>query len=355
MRILQLIDSLETGGAERMAVNYANALASRLEFSGLAVTRKEGSLRQDLSSNCGYIFLSKKKTFDPGAIRRLRQFCKFNAVTIIHAHSTSWFLAVCVKLTLPKIKIIWHDHYGNSEFLATRPALALKVGSVFFDGILSVNEKLANWARRGLSCRNVVYLANFSQPTLYSGSITRLSGKDGKRVLLLANLRPQKNHALLLEAVSRIGDTDWTFHLVGKNFNDEYSETLFKNIRSQNLENRIFTYGAKDDVTNIISQCDIGILTSDSEGLPVALLEYGAQGKAVVVTAVGEIPSVIKNGENGLLVERRDADAMTSALLELMRETELRNRLGERLRQTVIENYSEEGIIEKYLNWVRDL
>ena len=44
MRILQIIDSLEAGGAERMAVNYANALANEMEFSGLVVTRKEGPL-----------------------------------------------------------------------------------------------------------------------------------------------------------------------------------------------------------------------------------------------------------------------------------------------------------------------
>ena len=50
MRILQIIDSLEVGGAERMAVNYANSLAGRVAFSGLAATRAEGPLRDELNA-----------------------------------------------------------------------------------------------------------------------------------------------------------------------------------------------------------------------------------------------------------------------------------------------------------------
>ncbi|GAQ48948.1 glycosyl transferase [Flavobacterium psychrophilum] len=51
MRVLQIIDSLNAGGAERMAVNYANALADKIEFSGIVVTRKDGILKKQLGNN----------------------------------------------------------------------------------------------------------------------------------------------------------------------------------------------------------------------------------------------------------------------------------------------------------------
>ena len=54
MRIIQIIDSLEAGGAERMAVNYANALAHTIEFSGLVATRKEGLLLNQIDSTVSY-------------------------------------------------------------------------------------------------------------------------------------------------------------------------------------------------------------------------------------------------------------------------------------------------------------
>ena len=50
MRIVQLIDSLETGGAEKMAVSYANALSAEIPYSGLIATRKEGVLQKEIAS-----------------------------------------------------------------------------------------------------------------------------------------------------------------------------------------------------------------------------------------------------------------------------------------------------------------
>ena len=101
MRILQLIDSLEAGGAERMAVNYANSLSSRIEFSALAVTRKEGALKIQLDDNVSYLFLQKKHTIDLKATFKLKKFIKDNQVEIIHAHGTSFFMAVLLKMIYP--------------------------------------------------------------------------------------------------------------------------------------------------------------------------------------------------------------------------------------------------------------
>ena len=117
MRIVQIIDSLETGGAERMAVNYANALAKEIEFSGLATTRKEGPLLHQINSNVSYLFLKKKRQLDFAALFRLRSFVLKNKVTHIHAHSTSFFLAFLLKIIHPTVKLIWHYHYGNNMSL----------------------------------------------------------------------------------------------------------------------------------------------------------------------------------------------------------------------------------------------
>ena len=120
MRILQIIDSLEAGGAERMAVNYANALAEKIDFSGLVSTRKEGALLDQINSNVSYMCLNKKGTFDLKALFVLRKFVVENKIEIIHAHSTSFFIAFLLKLLYPSLKLIWHDHYGDSEFLIKR-------------------------------------------------------------------------------------------------------------------------------------------------------------------------------------------------------------------------------------------
>lgn len=354
MRIIQIIDSLEIGGAEKMAVNYANSLADTVEFSGLVATRKEGNLRNQLNKNVNYLFLKRSKTIDISAILRLRNYCKFNEIDYLQAHSSSYFTAFLVKLLFPKIKIIWHDHNGLSEFLSVRKERVLKIVSHFFTGIVVVNYKLKIWAETSLNCKNVLYLPNFTTIDLDELRVTNLNGITGKKILCLANLRFQKNHFLLIEVAVKLKKShpDWTFHLVGKDFEDHYSSKIKKEIIHKNLSENVFIYGSRQDTQNCIEQAEVCILTSQSEGLPVALLEYGLNKKPVVTTDVGEIPSIVKNFENGFIVSKSDSEKFYLSLVKLIEQEELRQKLGEALYEIIVKNNSEKSVIKKYLNWL---
>lgn len=354
LRIVQLIDSLDAGGAERMAVNYANALSSKIELSALVTTRKEGSLKSEINKQVVYLFLNKTKTIDFGAILRFRDFVKKNKITHIHAHSSSFFLAVLLKFTVPSVKIIWHDHYGNSQFLKNREYKTLSYFSYLFYGIISVNEDLKKWALEKLNTKKVNYLPNFVLLNISSNNKTFLEGNINKRIICLANLREQKNHPFLIKIAKNIflKDSEWTFHLVGKDFNDSYANDLKKQIIDNNLEKNVFIYGSRDDIFNILQQSDVAILTSNSEGLPVALLEYGFCSKPVVVTNVGEIGSIVKDGVNGFIVASEDEISFTNKLTQLIEDKELRNQFGKELNKTIKSEYSEDAVLKKYLEWI---
>lgn len=357
MRIVQIIDSLDVGGAEKMAINYANALAEKIEFSGIVATRKEGNLKPQIHSNVSYLFLNRKKTIDFNAILKLKKYCKENQVTHLQPHSSSYFTALLVKLVCFKLKIIWHDHNGLSEFLSSRKSFVLKLSSYFFSGIITVNYQLKNWAIKELNCKNVIYLPNFTSIDSSCENETVLEGIIGKRILCLANLRSQKNQFYLVEVAKKLNDSypDWTFHLVGKDFQDDYSSKLRAIILQEQLENHVYIYGSKNDTTNIINQADICVFSSSSEGLPVALLEFGLLSKPVVSTEVGEIPLIIENGKNGLLVPVNDVDIFTSALIRLIENPELSYSYGSNLKNTIELNNSEKAIISQYFNWLKSI
>lgn len=356
MRILQLIDSLEAGGAERMAVNYANALAEQIEFSGLVVSRKEGPLVNQIDEGVSYLFLNRKSVIDFKALFKLKNYVVFHKVTVVHAHSTSFFLAFLLKLLYPSIKLIWHDHYGDSEFLKKRPLMALRLITPFFSGIIAVNQKLNVWAQEKLHFEKSIYLPNFPTEEKNITENTVLEGITGKRIVSLANLRVQKDHFLLLKVAKKLKMSypDWTFHLVGKDFDDAYSKQIQSLIIEHHLEKNVFLYGSKSDIGAILLQSTIGILTSQSEGLPVALLEYGLHKKPVIVTAVGEIPLMIKNGINGFLIDVQKDELFYKAILELIEKEMLRNNFAEALYKTVFENYSEEKVMKQYINWLQN-
>jgi glycosyltransferase involved in cell wall biosynthesis len=353
MRIIQLIDTLAAGGAERMAVNYANALNTRIDFSGIVCTRQEGPLREHIESKTAYFFLNKKRTLDFKAIWALRQYVAQYNIDVIHAHSTSFFLAFMVKLLRPSLQLVWHDHYGDSEFLQSRPTLVFRCILPFFSGIIGVNQKLVRWAEAKGFSKHVVYLENFSAPEKMVQSTTKLEGEEGKRIVSLANLRLQKNHALLLQVAVLVQNShpDWTFHLVGKDFNDAYSYALKKDIVALNLSQTVFIYGTRSDVSNVLHQATIGVLTSSSEGLPLALLEYGTAGLATVVTDVGENGAVVSNGENGYLADQ-NSKRFYEKLLLLMQDEVKRSTFGAKLKETVHAKFSEEHVISRYLSWL---
>jgi len=356
IRIVQIIDSLDAGGAERMAVSYANALAETIEFSGLVVTRAEGPLKVEVSNCVSYLFLNKKSVVDFEAVYRLRKFVKQHQVAVVHAHSTSFFIAFLLKLSCPTLHLVWHDHYGDSEFLFKRPLGALRITTPFFSGIVAVNQKLKVWAEQKLNFKNTIYLPNFPSEENNSTSETFLEGIAGKRIVCLANLRLQKDHFLLLDVACKLklSHPEWTFHLVGKDFNDDYSQKIKDLIVAFDLKKNVFLYGSKNDIAHILKQSTIGILTSQSEGLPVTLLEYGWYQKPVVVTGVGEIPSLVSHGKNGFIIAPQQESLFYEALEELIESELLQLKFGQALYRTVRDHNSETAVIAQYLNWLQN-
>ena len=347
MKILQLIDSLEAGGAERMAVNYANSLGSRIEFSALAATRKEGPLKERLNENVSYLFLERKRTFDFKAVSKLKKFIKEQQIQIIHAHGTSFFLAVLLKLTYPKIKIVWHDHHGGRAAQSIYKNKILKSCSRFFDAVVVVNTELKSWAMANLTVKNILYLPNFAVKDGNEKKRTILKGEEGKRIVCLSNLRNPKNHIVLLEAFFNLGlkNKGWSLHFVGKEYNDDYSLQLKQFIKNNDLDNSVFIYGSAPDVYNILEQGSIGVLASLYEGFPVTLLEYGLSDLAVVSTNVGYCSEIIQDEKTGLVFDPTDRKKLEIQLDRMVRDKEFRMEMAAALNESIQLKYSEEIVM----------
>ena len=142
MKVLQLIDSLNPGGAERIAVNLANMLCHHLEASHLCVTRQEGGLKSSLSPEVNYHFLGKRRSVDLKALFRLKRLIKDHKIDVVHAHTTSYFLAAQLKFILKGVKIIWHEHHGARNTYSDSKNRAVIKAARKFDAIITVNPDL---------------------------------------------------------------------------------------------------------------------------------------------------------------------------------------------------------------------
>lgn len=357
MRVVQLIDSLQTGGAERMAVNFANALADEIEFSGLIATRKEGALKEQLSTKVDYVFLDKRKSLDIRALLKLKKYIKNNKIDIIHAHSSSFFYAVLVKFLGVRCKIVWHDHNGNRAALSLKQNKPIVLLSGFFKGVITCSTVLEEWSRQHLKSKNIRYIPNFTCIPEKEKSITQLKGKEGKRIVCLANLRNPKNHSTLLKtfAVVAKDNPEWTLHCIGNDYHDSYSNSLKQLTEKMQLQNNIYIYGGCSDVYSILKQCDIGVLLSTYEGFPVALLEYGMSGLSVLSTNVGYCSNVVSDGVSGFLVEPLNEEQIVTKMKILVADTNLRIAFAKNLHTFVNDNFSKEAVIKTIVTFYQSL
>ena len=138
--------------------------------------------------------------------------------------------------------------------------------------------------------------------------------------------------------------------LVGKEVDTHYANAIKSFIKKNQLTSHITYLGEKENVMEILLSCSIGVLSSKVEGLPLAVLEYGLAGLAVVLTDVGGNREIVEEGKAGILVPPSNPEKLAQSLIFLLESPQERIRLGECLRQRVRNNYALEFIIQRICN-----
>ena len=350
LRIMHLIDSLALGGAERVALNLFHNLNEQGQSTWLCASRQEGPLKDLIREPKQYLFLGKKHATDLFAFWHLIRCIKNNRIQILHAHSTSLAWAVAIKW-FTGASLVWHVHYGNSMLITGLPFYIMKFLSIWVNHVICVNNSLVDWVVTTLKVaqKKVTYLPNFPDLSFRTEVPKFEHTNDVPLILCVANLRFPKDHANLVSAIEILHNERLTFKvwLVGKDFHDQYSTELKAQIASAGLEKIIDILGDRTDIADLLTQANIGVLSSASEGLPVSLLEYGLAGLPVVATDVGECCNVV--GKCGIIVPPNDASSLANGLRMLILNSQLRHQLGASYKNHISLNFSPEIISKKLI------
>jgi glycosyltransferase involved in cell wall biosynthesis len=119
-------------------------------------------------------------------------------------------------------------------------------------------------------------------------------------------------------------------------------------IQRYGLQANVILAGQNSNMPGVYAAIDVFVLPSLNEGLPMTILEAMAASKPVIATRVGAIPSVIKDGETGLLVDPGDADGLRNALTRLLSDPDRCRRIGAAGHDWVSRNYTSEAMALKY-------
>ena len=163
---------------------------------------------------------------------------------------------------------------------------------------------------------------------------------DGHVLVFAGRLGPQKDVATLLEALVDVPEV--TLVVAG---GGPERPALERRADELGLDGRVRFVGSvpRDTVLRLFRAADASVLPSAWENFPHTVVEALAVGCPVIATAVGGVPEVVVDGENGLLVAPRDASALAAAVRRFFADTELRARLAGAAARSVA-GYSEEAV-----------
>jgi glycosyltransferase involved in cell wall biosynthesis len=351
IKIIHIIDALYIGGSERVVINIINTLPSDKFEKFFCTTRNGGPLLNELDNEIFYLGLSRKSTFDIMPLITLHRFIKEHDIQIIHAHSSSLFISLLMKLLSPSLKVIWHNHNGSIK----KSIRLLFFYTIFLkktDFVISVNQELEEWSKQTLrvTSKKSKFIPNFiiKSPEII---IDNIPGSENSRIVCVANLRPVKDHISLITAMRIICNKFPEAHLIliGNNMDQVYTSCILSEITKLNLQSNVSWLGSVNNVQSYLKKCNIGVLSSKSEGLPLSLLEYGLMGLPVVATNVGQCAEVLDYGESGILVEPQQPESLAQAIIHLLENESIRKDFASKFHEKVMNQYSAQTIIPEII------
>jgi glycosyltransferase involved in cell wall biosynthesis len=302
MRILQLIDTLDVGGGERMAVNLTNYFSESKIPNLLISTRMGGPLESFVKNPRDLLIFSKYSALDFVTFGKVVRKVKLFGPTVIHAHDSSIFWAVLLKFFFSNIIVVWHAHYGGFSSHNARFGKKVKFLQPFIDRVIVVNKDLLAWVKSSLpNIPKVSYIGNFPEK-ISESSVDR---QDLKWIISVANLKKPKNHVVLILAFSEFLKSHPGFNLalIGSKDDPNYLKEVLQVLRTKGLDEKVYLAGPVMDLEKWFSRARFAVLSSDTEGLPVSLLELGLSGVPIISSKVGACADLLENGRCGFLVE----------------------------------------------------
>ena len=355
-RVMIVVHGLETGGAEMMVLHLARELSRAGHPVRVVSLHGDDTDVAGLMRRAGVdvVALNKAGGPDPRTVLRLRAQMRDFSPAVVHTHlPVLEYVLPAVRLYGRRVKVIHTVHNIARE--ETRHRVLREVNRrAFSHGVVPValNEEVRSSICReyALPPSAVPVVGNGIDLDAFRGPQRRGPRGAGARLLCVARLAPAKNHTLLLRTVARLRESgrDVSLTLVG---DGPLRGALEERARELGISERVRFAGRRTDTAAFYRDCDLFVLLSDYEGMPMSIIEAMASGLPVVATRAGGVAELVDDGVNGALVEA-DAAAAAGAIAAICDDPALYARLSAGAVRTS-SHYSAEAMMEKYVDLYR--
>ncbi|HYC92230.1 MAG TPA: N-acetyl-alpha-D-glucosaminyl L-malate synthase BshA [Thermoanaerobaculia bacterium] len=226
-----------------------------------------------------------------------------------------------------------------------------KFGIEVSDGVTAVSEWLKQETATNFQTdKHIDVIPNFVDPARFrrepSAICNMFASPGDKLVCHVSNFRPVKRVMDVVETFAAIAAKVPARLLMLGDGPDRSKAEAFA--RAHGLRDRVFFLGNVPNLEEILGACDLFLLPSESESFGMAALEAMASEVPVIATHTGGLPEVVTDGDAGYLLPVGDVAGMAERGIEILRDDELRKRMGKRAREIAVANFDEEKIVPRY-------
>lgn len=348
--VVVAIKGLGIGGAEKLIVEgsrfwdrdrYDYRVAYALPWKDQLV---EPLVEQGIPVEC----FGSDRGMTPASAWRFAKLTRQWGASIVHAHLPS--MGAVARMT-QKVPVVYTEHnLANSYRLPVR--------------MINRATYARNAATIAVSEAVAASISSYPSPSIQvipngvdvgvevdtTGIRSELGLADEQHLAVhVGNIRPLKGHATLVAAAASLDKIRKDIQIVS--IGGEKTAGDLASIRSLaadlGVSERIRFLGRREDALAFIAACDVYVNPADVEGLPVTILEALALGRAVVATSVGGVPSIVHDGETGLLVPPGDPDSIATAIAWMIDHPQTAAAYGENGRTLVEERHGIEHMVRR--------
>jgi len=343
LRIAQVIGSFRGGGAQRIAWHLARALDDVALSTAIAV--KPDGLAPD-AEVLGDRAVQLRAASVLARTRELRRIFERERFDWVHVHGSGTLGLVALALRCmrhpPPLAFTWHDSaevVGGRWHRRRLIRWALSRCDLLFGSSRDVARRLQDASGKqvrvfpnGVPVRPASHGVASSPPT----------------IVWMGRLVPPKDPQALVRACARLRDEGLAFRVQilggAPDHLRWFGEQTQSLIDESGLADVVEMAGWVEDPDPVLEGAAIGVQTSHTEGLSLALLEMMMRGLAIVATRVGDTDVAIEHERSGLLVDPQNDDALVEAMRRLIMDSGLRQRLGAAARARAVERFSCEAM-----------
>lgn len=304
-KVLQVIDRVEVGGAERVFLDLTKLLLDKnISVDTLCISAK-GKQYDAIDSRANKIFLNRQNKYSLTTLWKCTNICGNYDIVHVHMRYTYFYIRLAQIICFKKFTIVFHDHYGDIGKDTSIP-WSMK-GFMVPKYYIGVSNTLYQWSLEQLKIpKNRAWLLKNTILPSKAGSIFPTT--SNKNCLIVSNFRETKNIEFAIQLAIKMKKK---LTIVGQHFQDNYSNRISNIIKT---ENNIEHIANERNVQSIMNNYSLALHTAKSESGPLVLMEYLAQGLPFVAFQTGEVAEVLREMIPQCFVDSFDEDKWIEAI-----------------------------------------